>query len=287
MTCKIQHIALLALAALSVTACSNSHDTGSTDAGTLPDAATDMSSITDMHVPNDAEPLLDACAAFSCYRVCEIGEGNYCDSDNVVSSECSGTCPEGYAYECDSFAPACMFLGDGGVTDAAPIDLTACEYNADCVVVPASCCGVCGTASPTDMTAVNSTHVSDHYADVCSGGVGCPACAGEPDRNLVAECVSNHCVARNLRTTPIQACESDVDCAIRVASCCECGSESTGPYIAVNVAQEGAYEALVCDPRAGACAEDGCDEYPSQPFPTCIGDPSSGIAHCELVFGED
>lgn len=286
MLSKFQHIARITLVAACVTACSNSHDSGSGDAGT--DAVVPVDATpTDMRDRLDAPWSGDACIALSCNPVCELGGGTYCDSEHSVASACNGACPDGYSSMCESFAPSCLFVGDGGVADSGGPDITACEYNADCVVVSESCCGVCGNASRTDMTAVNSAHLTEHFDSVCEGGIGCPACAGEPDRNLVAECVSNHCVARDLRTAPVEACEQNSDCTIRVAACCECGAEATGPYIAVNASLEGEYEALVCDPRAGACSPGPCATYPAQPAPTCILDSTSGNHHCELVFGAD
>lgn len=177
-------------------------------------------------------------------------------------------------------------VDDAGV-DAGPVDWRACTYNTDCSVVPASCCGFCGVASASDMIAVNNAHVSDYSASVCTGGVGCPACAGQVDNNLVATCESNHCVANDLRTTPVEGCTSDSECRVRAVGCCECGAESEGPYIAINASQDGAYQALVCDPLSGACATEGCTAYPSFPVARCLIGGASGPGYCFLDWGAD
>lgn len=279
-------IGTVATGFLYLAACSSSHpdltaDLGTTDSGTF-DAGLDAN-VVDFGSSDGGTH--DACTAFSCMRICGASGGRpTCIGTDTVASNCDGTCPSGYAYDCSAIIEVCV--GDAGV-DAGPEDWTTCTYNTDCSVVPASCCGLCGVASASDMTAVNNAHVSDYSASVCTGSTGCPACAGQVDNNLVATCESNHCVANDLRASPVEGCTSDSECRVRAVGCCECGSESEGPYIAINASQDGAYQALVCDPLAGACATEGCTAYPSFPVARCLIGGASGPGYCFLDWGAD
>lgn len=161
--------------------------------------------------------------------------------------------------------------GDDGSVD----DLDTCSVPADCVVVPASCCGSCGAATRGDAVAVSVARVSDHRSSVCGDDLGCPACFMEPDPTLLATCDAGHCALVDLQTHPATECAVASDCRVRAAECCECSatiSEST----VVAVADAAAFEALVCEPGAG-CPE-CAPVYPDTFGATCDG------GRCAMIF---
>ncbi len=236
------------------------------------------SPVEDGGVPQDAPP----CSGLSCNRVCPGAIDAQVCSSETVAANCDGSCRSGYAP-----APTCTeFVSSCPGVDAGAPDWTSCSDNSDCGIRAASCCGSCGVATASDMIALNRAHLSEYGVATCGDDFACPPCFAEPDPNLVAVCESNQCVARDMRTTAIEACEEDSDCRVRVAECCECGSESTPPYIAINASQATAYESIVCVP--GDCATDPpCSTYPDFPVARCTTPGPSGASYCYLDWGAD
>lgn len=172
-------------------------------------------------------------------------------------------------------------------TDAPPTDApvetgpdwTACHDVTECVVVPASCCGMCGVASASDSTAVNKAYESAYRSSVCGPGTGCPDCAGRNDPNLQPTCDDGHCHVLDVATNMISDCTADEQCTLRAWECCEpCGSVAPSDLIALSKTEESLYVNEVCPPTS-ACP--GCSSsYPPAFSAKC--DPSTH--HC-VVFG--
>lgn len=138
-------------------------------------------------------------------------------------------------------------LSDGGARDSSGGG--ACSTASDCTLLPASCCGSCGAATASDMTAVPNDEVEDNRARACRGGMGCPECFMEQDAFLLAVCAAGTCEARNLRADALTECAVDDDCQLAPRDCCACGVLGRSEVVAFNPAR-GSYAELVCDPRA-------------------------------------
>jgi len=172
--------------------------------------------------------------------------------------------------------------GDGGVSDGGgdgslPADVTACTTGDDCVVIPSSCCGSCGAATPTDMVAVRKDKVSAARAARCTG-VGCPACFMEQSANLQARCVSGKCQAFDVRADAVSACSGPNDCKLRMAECCECGGTHV---IAIASSKEAAYTSAVC-PASPSCAK-CAPTYPM--FTVAVCDAKTSHCSVEMING--
>jgi hypothetical protein len=169
-----------------------------------------------------------------------------------------------------------LFLawGCGGKTSLEPgggvqSPDAACTSNADCIVVPVSCCGSCGRATRGDVKAVNRGKY-----EPSAGNCVCPDCYNEPDPTLFATCDAGYCRVVDLSEDPSAQCTSDGDCHLRMQACCECGS-STDLSQVVAISDESKYADLVCDvgQACPACAP----VYPSWLSAAC----SAG--HCVTV----
>ena len=155
----------------------------------------------------------------------------------------------------------------GGEPDVdASADLWACEVSSDCMIVPESCCGACGTPTRGDAIAIARNKASDWNAVACPGDLECPTCDAVIDPTLVARCSAQTCVLVDLQQHRATECTSDDQCRVRTPDCCECnGDTHEGRLLAV--ASENAYRDLVCDPQQ-AC--DGCAPvYPEEATATC------------------
>ncbi len=237
----------MAVALATLAGCAVSHD--GSDGAVLDDAGIDSGT---------------TCGAV---RLCYPPGGCCGPRDGQVASCVDGawTCPPGQSFECD---PSC-------VADAGS-DVSSCAAPADCVVVPMSCCGSCGAATPDDMIGV-SRDAQDRYRSVaCEGGMICPACAQEQDPALIATCAGGSCLAIDLHTSALTACTSDADCVLRPADCCGCDYS----FIAIGSASEDEYRTLVCDPRAD-CPPCGPPSPP--PGTSAVCDPVTH--HCAVFAG--
>ncbi len=153
---------------------------------------------------------------------------------------------------------------DVPVRPDAPISL-ACDVPSACTLRPASCCGACGAATPTDMIALPDGEVAAYVAGMCAD-VGCPECAALPDPYLIATCTAGQCVAVDLHTHPLTECALDTDCVLSPAQCCACGLLAAHETIAHNPAR-GGLGTLTCDPDADC--------------PPCVPDFGALEARCD------
>ncbi|NOY91471.1 MAG: hypothetical protein GXP55_09695 [Deltaproteobacteria bacterium] len=134
-----------------------------------------------------------------------------------------------------------------------------------------SCCGNCGQPSPGDMIGVNVDRVAQYRGGRCDGEA-CPACFMEPDPNLIATCNAGRCEAIDVRTHDVSACSADMDCTLRVNTCCACSSAEP---IAIRAADEAAFTRLVC------VGDEACPEcFPA--FPDWSA--SCQMGHCAAVM---
>lgn len=159
---------------------------------------------------------------------------------------------------------------ESGSTKQARADRArrACEAPTDCVLMPRTCCGRCGAATPDDAVALSARWLEaqrEAGAITCEGGdEGCPDCFAETASTLVATCRAGRCAVVDLTRSPVTACRGDADCALTLQGCCDCGSP--GP-IAVRRGRESAYRQLICGVGPTAC-------------PACVGPPLIGTATC-------
>ncbi len=84
----------------------------------------------------------------------------------------------------------------------------------------------------------------------------------------MATCTAGHCAAVDLLKSAVTKCSTPDDCRIRTNACCECGGPVDMEHIiAINVAAEPGYSALVCDQGQG-CPE--CvPVYPTEVSAAC------------------
>ena len=153
---------------------------------------------------------------------------------------------------------------DAPVRVDAPPSL-ACDVPSACALRPASCCGSCGAATPTDMIALPVTEVDAYVAAVCAG-IGCPECAAMQDPYLIATCEAGECVAIDLHAHAVTECTTTTDCTLSPLECCACGLLSAAEVVAHNPAR-GSLGSLLCDPDADC--------------PPCVPDYGGLAARCD------
>lgn len=156
-----------------------------------------------------------------------------------------------------------------------PVD-AACSMPGMCTLVPASCCGTCGAATPSDRIALPRESADAYRKSVCASSA-CPACATQQDPNLQAFCVSGSCVPVNLKVDPESACASDADCVPAYTRCC--GACTNADLVAVNKTTAATLLTQICDPRLD-CAST-CGPPPLGAGALC--DPTT--KHCTLYIG--
>lgn len=149
-------------------------------------------------------------------------------------------------------------------SDPPPVleDYQACVGDFECAVVVNTCCGVCGASELDDVEAVNRDMRDAYFRDLAcpDGAVDCPECAAMRNPNLQARCElppddgAGRCGVVDVRTdAEWGACETDDDCRVRTADCCECnGDVSYENLIAVNCAFP-TNSSRLCDPPCGGC----------------------------------
>lgn len=116
-------------------------------------------------------------------------------------------------------------------------DWGACERDVDCEVVTAGCCQACEPISGEQLYAANTAHTGDEHLAQCPEEAPCLPCTSDPDAESTgkyfrATCESGQCVVRDVRNSPITACETAANCELRagLACCPNCAAE----FIAVN-----------------------------------------------------
>ena len=143
----------------------------------------------------------------------------------------------------------------------------SCVSPTECELLPQSCCGRCGAATPDDMIGVHRDDVAANRDLACMGGtIGCPECAMPQDPFLVATCDMGACAARDLHALPLTQCTADTDCVLAPHTCCACGLLGIDEVVAYNPAR-GDLGTLTCDRGA--------------PCPPCVPDFGDLAAFCE------
>jgi len=149
--------------------------------------------------------------------------------------------------------------GSGG------LDVTACTSNAQCRIVPKSCC-ICSNTGPiANYTAINGAY--EMQFDAQCAAVDCAGCPpgvqpgiNDPFYYFVPTCElpadaplgsSGHCAIVDLRATEITACKTDSDCSLRsgTACCSGCGDR----VVSINGDQGAALSDLVCGTEPLGC----------------------------------
>lgn len=142
-----------------------------------------------------------------------------------------------------------------------------CTVANECIVVPVSCCGSCGAATPGDARAVNAEARRARAGagePTCEGSSSCPDCYQRTAPTLVATCRAGECALVDLTRDRLTECRVDSECETTFAGCCACGSE--GP-IALARGRRDDYRRLICGAGPVAC-------------PECVGRPVPAGAAC-------
>ena len=165
-----------------------------------------------------------------------------------------------------------------GSSDSSPTDLTSCTGPNTCSLLPKSCCGGCSGPSVDNMTAVTRGREAEYSKSVCGPDpVGCPECAPAIfDGSVQAWCIKAKCRAIDVRKESVAVCNSDADCMLRHAPCCEGCDENPFDLVALNKAQTSGYRASVCsgDETCSKCLV----RYPADASAVC--DPAT--KHCRV-----
>lgn len=181
--------------------------------------------------------------------------------------------------------------GAGGATTGAA--WTPCAAPGDCLLLDADCCGFCGLAMPSNYDAVDFTKVDAQKAASCmTGSMGCPPhCAPQKNPDLAAFCKPppmcnsggcdgkpGTCAVIEVHLDDVSACQTDADCVIRKADCCDCGPTMPSDLVALNGMLGGYYEKQVCGPGVGGCKENCAPQHPAGYSATC----NTTTHHCEV-----
>jgi hypothetical protein len=172
------------------------------------------------------------------------------------------------------FAPAGGTTGIGG----SGAFQSVCQYPGDCTLFATNCCGgYCGEHPITGWIAVIEKSLPAVQQLYCSDPVACPDCETAPHESYVAVCRSAECVAVDVRSDAISACNGDQDCRLRYgSSCCELCNGIPQQLIAVRT--DGQLEKEVCSPFEGACPPCAPPGYPAGALALCIA------GHCQVVW---
>jgi hypothetical protein len=163
--------------------------------------------------------------------------------------------------------------GTGGSTGAAGdvdsgLDFGVCSGPGQCILMPVSCCGVCGQPTASDFVAINSSNSAAYQKHQCPVALPCPACATTANPNLGARCVQSHCQVFDVqKVSEYSSCQAPSDCVLRNgAGCCECGGNG---WISVSQSGNAALRRDECAPN-GACLT--CAPVPpTGAVPVCVG----------------
>jgi hypothetical protein len=207
MRAGVAHAALIlaGVAGLVVGCGTSTRALGPTD-GTVAECAGDgdctLAASTCCGCPTFAEPVAAdaACAAVDCPAMtCPANVRAACEPTThacvlaCVPLACPSSCPSGYAVD----AAGCA------TCDCASANAQGCSVDADCVRVPADCCGCAGGGADT---AVPSGEVAAHLASLaCPPSPACPnidVCTpGEAPR-----CTTGTCTLMAAPALPAAAC---------------------------------------------------------------------------------
>lgn len=155
----------------------------------------------------------------------------------------------------------------------------ACTNGMDCMLASPGCCGVCDSPNVTahDFIAYNRKYANQGLT--CAGDVACGACPppeGEgASKFFVPNCVQQQCVVEDVRTSPLSACKTDMDCRLRVGKGC-CPGCNGQELIAVR--SDGSFDKQVCGDLALPC--DDCEAKPD-PSAVAICGPDQ---HCLVAY---
>ncbi len=168
--------------------------------------------------------------------------------------------------------------GGGAGGSAAATSFDDCTDAGQCVLFAKNCCGsYCNDVPISAYLPINGSFIQQVTAAQCVEPVGCPDCISMEQPNYFAACRANECVAVDLRTDALSACNSSAECRLRWgASCCESCSQDTNQIVALN--QNASLEQEVCDPLAGACPPCVPQPFPADVAAECIS------GQCQVVF---
>jgi hypothetical protein len=157
------------------------------------------------------------------------------------------------------------------------IDPTACERPADCVLVPATCCGGCDFSTISNVVAIASGHESSVTVAMGCDLVDCVPCDPPPTNPwLFAGCFSGRCIAVDAQQTEITECTQASDCVLRGGlGCCEACNPATDEIVAVNASVD-------LEPWLCGAAPDECDACTPTP-PRLVSASCEGM-RCSVVL---
>jgi hypothetical protein len=166
--------------------------------------------------------------------------------------------------------------GAGGT--GAVYDWQTCAVPGDCTLLATNCCGgYCSETPISGWIPVNIASVGVVQSQYCMDPVACPDCMNFPHENYIGVCRAQQCVAVDIRTDAISACDLDQDCRLRFgADCCE--SCYGHPTELVAVRADGQLEQEVCNPQFGACDPCVPPAYPTDAAAECVA------GHCQVVW---
>jgi hypothetical protein len=196
---------------------------------------------------------------------------------SVAVGSCATTCKcdSGGHYACTT---ECATGGSGGA--AGNPSYSQCSAPGQCQVASTTCCGSCGKPSAAGSIAIANDHYSEYLGSVCGGGpIACPACASAPNNDLAAFCRTEECGLVEVSKDVISSCNTDADCVLRRAGCCDCPSPNADDYIALATAGAPEYTAQLCGQGYG------CDCAGNSPPPGLAATCNPSTKHCQVAKG--
>lgn len=186
-------------------------------------------------------------------------EGEYASNlcgDNGLCPECGWVAPDSMSAVCE--AGLCQVRE----SEPLPDSVFACELPSQCMLTSKECCGVCGEAQLGDMISVNEDGLSKYVGFVCAGDPLCPDCPStQLNPAFASTCATGNCKAIDLTAQDaVAGCSSNLDCKLRVNSCCACADPHSGNLIAVNVKEttELQLREVLCDEPQYPCDSPDC-----------------------------
>lgn len=179
----------------------------------------------------------------------------------------------GAALLCATLMCGCLNLADDPPR--------SCVTSADCVLVPATCCGHCRRPTREDAIALSAAGADAYRDAVCGDRTWCELCDSVGAAPYAVACDDGLCVLRDPEEEPsLTECTIDADCRLRRGRCCDCGSyddveSPRSELIAVRADAEEAVRAWLCapeetcecegpEPYGGRCYAGQCGSYVSR-----------------------